>query len=308
MMRPILALLLLAPLLAAHADDTPAAAWLDRLSHSMSQLNYRGMLTFESGDHLESLRVTHGVIGGEEYERLEHLDGERREVIRRGEQLTCIYLGQRLSRLFRKQPAAGEQTPVLDAHYDLRTTGEGRVAGRHTMGISITPKDEYRFGYRLALDYDTGLLLRSELLGGDGHVLERFQFVEVDVGQPLKPEWIADATPQADATAAKAAATGPAPPAWKPQWLPAGFVLSASPKQSREDALTYSDGLAVMSIFLEPVTDSAPAGAGKARQGATVAYTRPLRRADRSYIVTVIGEVPQITAERVANSVDWVNP
>jgi sigma-E factor negative regulatory protein RseB len=59
-----------------------------------------------------------------------------------------------------------------------------------------------------------------------------------------------------------------------------------------------------MSVFIEAASDPLPSAEGRARQGATVAYTKPLRRNDQSYIVTVVGEVPQATAERVANSVD----
>lgn len=327
MLRPIVALLLLAPLLAAQAgeaqqqrqpadsnpalidsqDKNPAAVWLSRFSHGMAELSYHGVLTFESGDHLESLRVTHGRVGGEPYERLEHLDGDRREVIRRGEQLTCIYLGQRLSRLFRQPAGAanGNSLTGLETHYDVRLEGEGRVAGRRAIGIRIKPRDEYRFGYRLALDYDTGLLLRSELLTAEGRMLERFQFVEVTVG-PLKPEWIVGAPRDtARATPAAASAVASAPPGWTAHWLPAGFTLASAPRTAPEDVQTYSDGLAVMSVFVEPAEEPLPTSEGRAQQGATVAYTKPLRRQDKSYIVTVMGEVPQATAAGVANSVDW---
>lgn len=328
MLPPVFALLLLAPLLTAQAENrvdrqagkvdqppaatipsnkNPALAWLDRFSRSMADLSYHGVLTYESGDHLESLRVTHGKVDGEPYERLEHLDGDRREVIRRGEQLTCIYLGQRLSRLFH-QASVNHDLAGVEAHYDLRPEGESRVAGRRTMGIIVKPRDEWRFGYRLALDYDTGLLLRSELVAGDGRVLERFQFVEVTIG-PLKPEWITDAPvamPAADTTREPVGAPARAVPAgWSPRWLPAGFALSKAARPSRDDVQTYSDGLAVMSVFVEPADEPLPASEGRAQQGATVAFTRPLRSADRSYIVTVMGEVPQATAAGVANSVGW---
>ena len=63
------------------AETTPDV-WLERLSHSMSELDYRGEMVYTRGEHQESLRVTHGLYNGEMYERLEHLDGERREIIR----------------------------------------------------------------------------------------------------------------------------------------------------------------------------------------------------------------------------------
>jgi sigma-E factor negative regulatory protein RseB len=142
-------------------------------------------------------------------------------------------------------------------------------------------------------------------------VLERFQFVDLQI-QPLKAEWVAAVPDQSTGPVGNATTVAAAPvgaPGWSPQWLPPGFVLSLPPRHAQEDVLTFSDGLAVMSVFIEAANDPVPAAEGRARQGATVAYTRPLHTQnqsgkDQSFIVTVVGEVPQATAERVANSVD----
>lgn len=309
--RRLSALLLSAPLLAGVAAvkaDTTAATpevWLSRLAHSMSELNYRGVMSYARGNHLESLRITHGTFNGEQYERLEHLDGERREVIRHGAQLTCIQLGQRLDLLFHKH-LLKEGLAGLDPYYDIQLGAEERIAGRRAIGIHIKPHDEFRFGYNLALDHDTGLLLRLESFDATGLVLERLQFVEVEIGQPLKREWLGDIPTGA------AKAPDPAPidrvveeaqMAWRPQWLPPGFVLSVAPHRPSEEMLTYSDGLAVLSVFVEPANAPLPSGEGNAAQGATVAYTRPTSFSGRPYLITVLGEVPAATARRVANSV-----
>jgi sigma-E factor negative regulatory protein RseB len=303
-------LLVLAPVWSARALGEDVNAWLERFSRGTGELSYRGVLTYERGDHLESLRITHGLVDGEEYERLEHLDGARREIIRRGQQLTCIHPGQRLIRLFQKRQLVRSGLEGLDAHYRLKLDGESRVAGRSAMMISVEPRDEYRFGYRLALDHDTGLLLRSELIGVDGQVLERFQFADVEIGVALRPEWIskppADAAPQAlAASAAVGAATGEEGLAWRPRWLPPGFTLLLAPRQPDEDVLTYSDGLAVLSVFLEPQPTPLPASEGRAHHGATNAYTKSLQGKDKIYTITAVGEVPQVTAAKVAASVGW---
>lgn len=300
------ALLTLTPAWLVRAEE--ADAWLQRLSRSSSELNYRGVLAYERGGHLESLRITHGVVDGQEYERLEHLDGARREIIRRGQELTCIHPGQRLVRLLQKRQVVHAGLEGLEAHYRLKVEGQGRVAGREAVLISVDPRDEYRFGYRLALDHDTGLLLRSELIGADGRVLERFQFADVEVGVTLQPEWIV--RPQTDAaaqTVAAGAVTTRPVTQWQPQWLPPGFSLLLAPHQPDEDVLTYTDGLAVLSVFLEPQSVPA-AGEGHARHGPTTAFTKTLRAGNRLYTVTAVGEVPQVTAAKVAASVTWHQP
>ena len=67
-------------------------------------------------------------------------------------------------------------------------------------------------------------------------------------------------------------------------------------------AQMYTDGpCCVFRYFVEHV-NGAVAESGSARRGGTVAYTTPMHgRKDR--IVTVVGEVPLVTARRVANSV-----
>jgi sigma-E factor negative regulatory protein RseB len=291
----------------ARADSAVSNTWLERLAHSMGELNYRGVLTYTRGEHQESLRVTHGVFGGEEYERLEHLDGANREVFRHGQQLTCIQLGRRLDLLLH-QHLLKTGLVGLDPYYDVKVTEDGRVAGRRTANLLVQPRDEFRFGYRLALDYDTGLLLRSESLDSGGHVLERLQFVEIDIGLPLKKESFGGTT------SAAAKSFDPVSidrvieeeqMAWKPHWLPPGFTLALAPHRPSEEVLTYSDGLAVFSIFVESNAATLPSGEGSAIQGATVAYTRPVRVGKEPHLVVVVGEVPRATAKRVADSVGW---
>lgn len=306
--RLLSALLFLLPAL-CRAESEEGAVWLDRLAHT-GELNFRGVLIYSLGDHQESLRVTHGTYNGELYERLEHLDGERREVIRHGEQLTCIQLGQRLDRLLHRHQLKAGLTN-LEPSYAIKVGEETRIAGRRAVTLSIKPRDEFRYGYHLALDRDTGLLLRFESLNRVGRVLERLQFVDVQIGEPLKKEWLGDAL-----AASPKAASDPMPVerimeeeqmAWKPRWLPPGFSLALAPHRSAEDALTYSDGLAVFSVFVEVAKEPLPQREGSATQGATVAYTRHLQVNGQPYLVLVVGEVPPDTARRVADSVAWVD-
>ncbi|HET8709831.1 MAG TPA: MucB/RseB C-terminal domain-containing protein, partial [Spongiibacteraceae bacterium] len=246
---------------------------------------------------------------GELYERLEHLDGERREVIRHGEQLTCIQLGQRLDRLLHRHLLKAGLAD-LDPNYDIRVGGETRIAGRRAITLHIKPRDEFRYGYNLALDYDTAMLLRFESINQLNHVLERLQFVDVQIGEPLKKEWLGDAL----AVSAKTTAD-PMPiervveeeqMPWRPQWLPPGFSLALAPHRAGDDVLTYSDGLAVMSVFVESAQEPLPRREGSARQGATVAHTRPVVFEGKPHLILVVGEVPPETARRVADSVEWV--
>jgi sigma-E factor negative regulatory protein RseB len=87
--------------------------------------------------------------------------------------------------------------------------------------------------------------------------------------------------------------------------LPAGFRLttwrmqiiagSSTPVQH----LVYSDGLASVSVFIEPSDPRAQPMRGLAKVGAAFAFSRNLD----GHQVTAVGEVPPVTVEAIATGV-----
>ncbi|MFP5337687.1 MAG: MucB/RseB C-terminal domain-containing protein, partial [Gammaproteobacteria bacterium] len=65
--------------------------------------------------------------------------------------------------------------------------------------------------------------------------------------------------------------------------------------------LSYGDGLAKFSVFLEPLRGALVEDA-RSQMGPTVAVSKRISTADGDVMVTVVGEVPLGTAERVALS------
>ena len=301
------------------ADAADPRAWLDRMSHSFRELNYSGVFTYEFGQQMSSIRIVHAVVDGVERERIVHLDGPMVEVIRTGHELSCIHVGDSLVRLdhtipagpFAKQFGAG-LGPIED-HYQVVLAGDTRVAGRDALVLEVRPLDAFRFGYQLAVDKATALLLRSQLLDAQHRILERFQFAELRIGGAPDLDGLEPSTGgqvvahHLSGKEHEQALSSGSVPAWTVAWLPEGFMVAASEleRAPRPDpmlgAQMYTDGLAVFSVFVEHV-NGAVAESGSARRGGTVAYTTPMHgRKDR--IVTVVGEVPLVTARRVANSV-----
>jgi sigma-E factor negative regulatory protein RseB len=91
---------------------------------------------------------------------------------------------------------------------------------------------------------------------------------------------------------------------WVVRWVPNGFVGTDSPDPA-VGRRTYTDGLAVFSVFMEELGREIRPGEGVVRNGGTVSYTRGMDVAGRPVLVTVIGEVPVNTARMVADSVGW---
>ena len=308
-----LLLLLIIPALSLAAESNPRLL-LDKMVHSFRELNYQGSFTFQRADSIESLRIAHAVIDGEEYERLEYMDGDKREIIRRGHNLDCVHLGHQLVHFYQYQKnlkITAQESNSLDDYYRFTVDGMDRVAGRSAINLIISPRDTHRFGYRLSLDKTSGLLLRSELIGSEGKVLERFQFVEITLNPDLAKEHFVRAEasyhPRHDAPVAAKQAAMAKDKSWEVQWLPGGFT-STSPNPnaiSGDDIATFTDGMTVFSVFLERNSGKVNLShtiEGHAQKGATTAYSRILILSGEPHRVTVVGEIPAKTAQQIARS------
>ncbi|ARN75353.1 MucB/RseB C-terminal domain-containing protein [Oceanicoccus sagamiensis] len=311
-------LLLISPALSLAAESDPRLL-LDKMSHSFMERNYQGTFSFQRGDSIESLRIAHAVIDGKEYERLEYMDGDKREIIRRGHKLDCIHPGHQLVRFYQHQQnlKTTTQNASLDDYYTFTVTGMDRVAGRATINLTISPKDTHRFGYRLSLDKASGLLLRSELIGPKDKVLERFQYVEIHLNAKLTKQDFAGAQEAyhpdhaAPVAARKAMAAGDQH--WKVQWLPGGFTSTVANQNfvTEDDMATFTDGMTVFSVFLERESGNKTPSQhieGHAQKGATTAYSRAIDLSGSPHRVTVVGEIPAKTAQQIARSIALVKP
>ena len=296
--------------------------WLADMNRAFSDLSYDGIFSYYSGDDLASLRVVHMVVDGVQRERLVHLNGAPREIVRIGEEVACILLpGDELLELESSIPSGPfarafvRRYDRISGYYGLSLYGEDRVAGRQAIRMAVAPRDEDRFGYRLWLDKQTRMLLRSELIDADGNRLEIFQFNQITFGdevdeQALEPmghngSLVSHLTLARENSEPVAQGTS----RWQAQWLPVGFTMAASdirrtPSTLKSvDTMMYSDGLAAFSVFIE---DMPPAGAASmvTRRGATVAVTHLVADPERAHhLITLVGELPTTTAQRIAESI-----
>lgn len=305
----------------AQAADAPRQ-WLDDMNRAFSELSYDGIFSYFSGHDLASLRVVHMVVDGEQRERLVHLNGAPREIVRRGDEVACIVMpGDALLELEESIPSGPfarafvRRYDRISENYGLSFFGEDRVADRTAVRVAVTPRDDNRYGYRLWLDKDTRLLLRSELVDAKGRRLEIFQFNHIRFGDTVDSAMLEPDGKDGSVVSHLTLATKHQEPvsredvAWEAGWLPDGFSMAAAdirraPSSLKSvDTLMYSDGLAAFSVFVEDMPDSGAASM-VSRNGATVAVTRMIKgRQDEPYLVTLVGEIPTPTAQRIAGSI-----
>ncbi|RLU06330.1 RNA polymerase subunit sigma [Pseudomonas prosekii] len=291
----------------AYADE--AQDWLTRLGQAEQQQSFNGTFVYERNGSFSTHNIWHRVQDGKVRERLLQLDGSAQEVVRIDGHTQCVS-GTLIAGLGGSANAAARalDPQKLKNWYELAVIGKSRVAGRAAVIVSLKPRDQHRYGFELHLDKETGLPLKSLLLNDKGQLLERFQFTQLDTADvpsdsDLKPGPDCKAIAiNTDKTSAQKTAE-----VWHSDWLPAGFELSSS--SSRKDpetktqvsSLMYDDGLARFSVFLEPL-NGATVTDTRTQLGPTVAVSRRLTTPQGEIMVTVVGEIPIGTAERIALS------
>lgn len=291
----------------AHADE--AQDWLTRLGQAEQQQSFHGTFVYERNGSFSTHNIWHRVQNGQVRERLLQLDGSAQEVVRIDGRTQCVS-GTLIAGLGDSPNAAARalDPKQLKNWYDLAVIGKSRVAGRDAVIVSLTPRDQHRYGFELHLDKKTGLPLKSLLLNDKGQLLERFQFTSLDTDEiPSDKDLLADADCKPINIASDKASAAKTVQNWRSDWLPPGFELTSS--SSHKDAQTktqvsslmYDDGLARFSVFLEPL-NGATVTDTRTQLGPTVAVSRRLTTPQGEMMVTVVGEIPIGTAERIALS------
>ncbi|MDR6956110.1 sigma-E factor negative regulatory protein RseB [Pseudomonas brassicacearum] len=279
---------------------------MNRLSQAEQQQSFQGTFVYERNGSFSTHNIWHRVQDGKVRERLLQLDGSAQEVLRIDGHTQCVS-GSLIAGLGDTPDGSARalDPQKLKNWYDLAIIGKSRVAGRQAVIVALTPKDQHRYGFELHLDKETGLPLKSLLLNDKGQLLERFQFTRLSIAEPSDGELQASADCKAVAQEQGKAASVKA--TWHSDWLPPGFELTSSTARKDPDtkiqvnSLMYDDGLARFSVFLEPL-NGANATDTRTQLGPTAAVSRRLTTPQGEIMVTVVGEIPIGTAERIALS------
>lgn len=290
----------------------PAEQWVQKMLAASRQVSFQGQSVLLSGGRITALTIYHAPVQNEVWERVVHMSGEPAEILRKGQSISCLHPGS-VSRLEVSRTPIGrltaleESAQAISRYYQFKRAGVERVAGREGVRIDVEPLDSNRFGYSLWLDESSGVLLKSQTNPSEGDPLEVFEFVSVNIGEPLPLSVFEPASElqggDVSVTDSRPAVAETPDDGWEPGWLPDGF-RQAGHSTSREGmperrARLYTDGLAAFTIFFEPST---PQSLQTTRaHGATVAVNRILP--EDGALVTVVGEIPLATANRIAENV-----
>ena len=279
-----------------------AGDWLDRIGPALASQNYQGTLVTVSGASIETVGVFHAYDQGRERMRLVTLTGPRREVIRDDKMVMCIGTGIEsvaydADTSSRWNPAGRFAQAGKLPNYRAKLGNAGRVAARDCQVVDLQPKDAWRYGYRLWLDHDTGLPLRIALIDDTGRPLEQMAFTELRTGIKPQAEDLRPSTLQGLRRVQTLMNGKQVDPAWRINAPPPGFSLRGGRRLGDSVQLLYSDGLASVSVYIEPVA-AGQHGESAMRRGAVNVHSvwRDGRR------VVAIGKVPAATVDYFARN------
>jgi sigma-E factor negative regulatory protein RseB len=299
---------------AEQEPQSPPTEWLKKIASAARNLNYAGTFVYQHGNQVETSRIVHSSDESGDYAKLEALDGPPREIIRSNEEIRC-YLPESKTvkietRKFDKSfPALlPEGFMQVTENYNIKRGPLNRVAGYTCQVLILEPKDSLRYGRNFCAEVETGLLLKARTLNEKNELVEQIAFTHLIIGGAIddemlkskyaeeKPEWKVDHT----ATAVQPSReTG-----WVVKNKPAGFknIMEMKRNMAGKTApvshLVFSDGLAAISVFIEPLPPGKVVNPGVFQHGAINVYTR--QAGDQ--LITVLGEAPAATVTQIGNS------
>ncbi len=296
------------------APGSDPIAWLQRAAEAARSTSYSGTFAHSNGERTSTVRITHVKTGGEEHERIEPLDGPPLEIVRKNDEMFCYFPDAKTVRLDRRVtprffPAILSPAPAAVASsYDVKLGKTERVLGFDCQWIRLDPKDNLRYAQRLCSELNSGLVIRAKTFNDKNQMIELYTFTDLKVGREVArsavrsifearvKRWITDAQPLEEA---RSVDTG-----WTVTNPPAGFqkvteLRRTLPGRAQPvSQIIFSDGLASLSVFVEPNAPPRMAEASS-EDGTTTFFVHPMGE----NLVSVLGEVPLATAQQVGRSV-----
>mgnify|MGYP000029019768 FL=1 len=293
-------------------DSNPAKTLLLEMANAVHNRNFDASFVVVKGKSMEPYRWVHAKQGGIELEHLSLLNGAGLEMIRVNDQVT-YFEPQSEPYSLKTDSIAGPIPEVLfkdiqrlSEHYDFVLGGKGRIAGRAAQLVRIESKDEHKYNYWIWLDMESALLLKAAYVNHQGEALEQLQLTHISVTEQPAPMLLEvlnrnfpTPLPENELEGVDSSSTN-----WKISWLPAGFELLKSDRHKLDlnneltDYYLYSDGFVEVSVFIQrPLPGKRLSGA--LTSGATTVYVHN----GGNFDVSVVGNVPSLTAKAIAESV-----
>jgi sigma-E factor negative regulatory protein RseB len=305
--------------------ETPALGvveWLQRMHAASRQRSYVGTFVVSAPTgSLSSARIWHVCEGDLQMERIEALSGPPRSTFRRNDHVmtflpeTKVVKSEKRENLELFPNLLGTPDSSIGDFYGARVLGKDRVAGFDADVVQLEPRDGLRFGYRVWSERRSGLVVKLQTIDGESRVIEQSAFSELQLDPPVKAQALAQmmgSTAGYRVEKSELERTTAAKEGWSLRAPIAGFKpvscyrrpagVAGSGAQGHTMQWTFSDGLASVSLFVEPYDAQRQPREVLLALGATYTLTRRLPGKDGDWWLTAVGEVPPQTLDAFAQS------
>ncbi|MDF0606879.1 MucB/RseB C-terminal domain-containing protein [Neisseriaceae bacterium TC5R-5] len=275
---------------------------LQRIAQTARSQTLTGAYIHQVGSTLETFQLTRTGKGDMLQEKRSSLDGPSREIIRKGGELSCYapdkkaLITAKLSSMRLFPALLPEDMSGINQSYNLQHQGHDRVANRDCDLLELQPKDQQRYSMRLCVDTLTYLPLKIQIFSPSRETVELFAFTKVRLSaskdqktyQPTLPhklELRSSAALANQSTSLNKVISG----------LPAGFKLIRSVPRKLPGKthailhhLVFSDGLVMLSLFIEPALELATQERASNLHGAVNMVTST----QGNYQLTLVADMP----------------
>lgn len=290
--------------------DRSVGDWLMRMHEASRRRAYVGTFVVSAGGSMSSARIWHVCEGDQQMERVESLTGAPRSTFRRNDEVVTFLPETRVA-VVEKRESLGLFPNLLQSidasiaqFYQVKVIGAERVAGFDADMVQLRPEDNLRFGYRVWTEKKSGLVVKLQTLAENGQVLEQAAFFELQLDAPVsmaKLNQMMGNTEGYQVARPEMVKTTAAAEGWVLKTTVPGFksmscykrLVGAATVANHENTLqwVFSDGLASVSLFLEPFDPVRHGKPSNLAFGATHTHTRRIG----SWWLTAVGEVPAQT-------------
>ena len=283
--------------------------WLVRIHDASRRRAYTGTFVVSVGADMASARIWHVCDGEQQMERVESLTGAPRSTFRLNNHVVTFFPDTKVARSEERE-ALGifpnflkSNDSAIAEFYNLKVLDSERVAGIDAEVVQLIAKDALRYSYRIWTERKSGLVVKLQTLDATGRVIEQAAFSELNLDAPVKMEKLVammnnpagHKLEQVEMSKTTAGAQG-----WAMSRGVPGFASISCFKRPDTVQWIFSDGLATVSLFIEPFDRKRHSQEGVWAMGAT----QTLAKRMDDWWLTAVGEVPAPTLKVFAQQLE----
>lgn len=295
------------------AQNLTLVDWLRRVHEATRQNAYTGTFVVSSGSGVASAKIWHVGDGAQQMERVVSLSGISRVTYRHNDRVITFFPASGRA-VVEHRESLGLLPDFLNAAdssigklYQFSTHNVERIAGLEADVVHLVPMDRLRYGWKVWSERKTGVVLQLQTLDLDGKVLEQSAFSELKLDAPVTMRQLSHLMEQTEGYRLES------PEKVKVNAEMQGWVLNkgvhgfremgcyqrsvreraeSSSKNGHAMQWVFSDGLASVSLFVEPYDARRHVREGGRSLGGA---THSLAHRIDGWWATAVGEVPVST-------------